>query len=125
MARQVPIVGILMMVWGGLLTLLAGMIVCSSPLAYLENEDVAVIIFGLLLATVYGVCGIGHLVAGWFCRQYKGRILAVVVLCSGFLSCPFCGVLSLALPIYGLIVLLNSDSVHAFLVGGVDEDELF
>ena len=120
MVRQVPILGIVTMVYGGLMVFLALLVTCASPMGFLEEGDVGVLFFGLFLALVYGALGIAHLVAGYLCRQYRARVLTIAVICGGFLSCPFCGVLSFALPIYGLIVLLNAEVAYAFLIGGED-----
>ena len=118
MTRHVKILGILAMVWGGLQVLLATVIVCTSPVAYLEEEDPAVVVVGLFMAMCYAGLGVAHLAAGWLCQQYRARIFVMVVLATGLFTCPFCGFLSLALPIFGFIVLLNRDVEHAFLMGG-------
>ena len=123
MVRQVPILGTLTMAYGGLLLFLALLVTCASPMGFLEEGDVGVLIFGLFLAVIYGVTGAAHLLAGYYCRQYRARVLTIVVICTGFLSCPFCGVLSFGLPIYGLVVLLNAEVVHAFMMGGEDREE--
>jgi len=104
--------------YGGLQLFLALLITCASPVGFLEEGDIGVLFFGWFLAFCYAVVGAAHLVAGYFCRQYRGRIPVLIVLCAGILSCPFCGVLSFALPIYGMVVLLQDDVARAFEAGG-------
>jgi len=123
MVRHVPVLGTLTMVYGGLQLFLALLVACASPMGFLEEGDVMVLFVGLFLAMAYAVVGIAHLVAGHLCRQYRARIAVLIVLCAGLLSCPFCGVLAFALPIYGLVVLLQADVVQAFLMGGEDWEE--
>jgi hypothetical protein len=123
MVRQVPVLGTLTMVYGGLQLFLAVLVACASPVGFLEEGDVGLLFFGFFLAVVYGVVGIAHLVAGHLCRQFRARVVVIAVLCAGILSCPFCGVLSFALPIYGLVVLLQADVAHAFMMGGEDWEE--
>lgn len=120
MVRQVPVLGTLTMVYGGLQLFLAVLVTCATPVGFLEEGDVATLFVGLFLAMAYGVVGIAHLVAGHLCRKFRARVAVIVVLCAGILSCPFCGVLSFALPIYGLVVLLQSDVALAFEMGGED-----
>jgi len=117
LTSHVKVVGILAMVWGGLMLLLAVVITCFSPLMFLEGEDPFVIVFGLFMALGYAAFGAGHLAAGWLCQRFRARIFVLSVLATGLFTCPFCGPLSLALPIYGFIVLLNRDVEYAFMMG--------
>ncbi len=118
MVRHVPVLATITMAYGGLQLFLALLITCASPMGFLEEGDIVVLLFGWFLALCYAIVGAAHLVAGYFCKQYRGRIPVLIVLCAGILSCPFCGVLSFALPIYGMVVLLQTDVAIAFEMGG-------
>lgn len=125
--QQVPVIGILMMVQGGLemaMGLLLLVIAGFLPVAIAMDQGMApgdppVWIIGI----VYGVLGLGistlgilRMFAGYGAFRFRRRMFAIVANCLGFgtlLTC-YCAPTALALGVYSLIVLLQPSVVHAF-----------
>lgn len=122
LARQVPVVAILLMVQGGLELLMgAFFVVFGGTMAlYARQEAVQP---GMAMGGVSGVmggagvvAGLLHAVAGWqnyfFCRRWLG-ITALVTGLGSMLTC-YCFPTALVLMIYGLVVYCNAQSSWAF-----------
>jgi hypothetical protein len=133
MANQVPVVAILMIVNGVIVSLMGLFFAIAGP-ATLALQFLApgpgqrapnsvdtvfmtvlsgfYVVMGLLVL----VSGILNIVAGIRCLSYRGRTLALVALFSNLvpmLTC-YCIPTSLGLMIYGLIVMFQSDVAYAF-----------
>lgn len=128
MARQVPIVAVLLIVQGGLEGLVG---VAYAYFAFIERTRAAdalqaarnprgmTAVFIAASGAMALVALVSALVKVWAgCRNYtyRGRTLGVVALLSGFASCLtlYCAPTSISLAIYGLIVYLNGQSAQAF-----------
>jgi hypothetical protein len=125
--QQVPVIGILMMVQGGLelaMGLLLLVIAGFLPIAIAMDQRAApgdppvwiigVVygIFGLAISTI----GILRMFAGYGAFRFRRRMFAIIANCLGFgtlLTC-YCAPTALALGVYSLIVLLQPSVMHAF-----------
>lgn len=136
--RQLPVLGVLMIVQGTLVLLMGlGLIAlgvfmpqfmeaqmaqemqgqsAAEASAAVESARTIMLVmyggFGVVLAIVGGL----GIYAGIRIISYRGRVLGIVALSVGFvpvITC-YCAPTGIALGIYGLIVLLNSDVVLAF-----------
>jgi hypothetical protein len=133
MVNQVPVVAILMIVNGvivsvmGLIYLLMGPAMLAmfslgpAPSRGGPNPaDKAIMMamsgFYVVIGLAVLVCAILNIVAGIRCLSYRGRTLALVALFSNLapLFTCYCMPTSLGLMIYGLIVLFQTDVAHAF-----------
>jgi hypothetical protein len=121
--NHVSVLSTLQMVWGGTMVALGTLIVCSAPVGALQEGDLVVLLVGLVMAMLYLVFGVANLITGWLVRQYRGRIPALLAMVGSLFTCPFCGLLAVALPIYGFVVLLNAEVARAFTTGGPEPDE--
>ncbi len=124
MVRHVPVLSTLMMVWGGIMIALGTLIVCTSPIGALQEGDPFVLLVGMVMGLMYLVFGTANLVLGWFVRSYRMRIPALLAMTGSVFTCPFCGLLAVALPVYGFVVLLNAEVAWAFTTGGADLEEV-
>jgi hypothetical protein len=146
LARQVPIVAILLMVQGGLELLIGGFYLLSGGI-------VAVVVaqqgpqpgdpnlpfgpqgFGWIMGGIYIIMGFGafavaalKVFAGWRNYSFRGRNWGVAALVSGMASAItcYCFPTALVLMIYGLIVYLNAEAAWAFSMGeqGLPRDQV-
>lgn len=146
LARQVPIVAILLMVQGGLELLMGGFLLLmagtfavvaaqQNPMAANPNAPLPPQAFGWALGGTYGVMGVGGLAigvlkafAGWRNYGFRGRVLGIAALVSGVLSLVtcYCFPTAILLMIYGLIVYLNAETAWAFSMGdqGLKRDQV-
>jgi hypothetical protein len=125
LARQIPIVAILLMVQGGLELLMGALyaIFGGTVALYAQQEAVR---SGMALGGVSGmmggagvVAGALHAIAGWQNYLFRRRWLGVIGLVTGLgsiLTC-YCFPTALLLMIYGLVVYLNAGSSWAFALG--------
>jgi hypothetical protein len=132
--KQIPFVGVFMIVQGGLEVLMGffmlGMLVFMSTVMMndprfqedLQRREQAVV--GMRVVTVfYGVgggasliCGVLRVVGGVFTLQRRARGFAIATNILGFLSmlsC-YCSITGIAASIYSLIVLLQTPVAEAF-----------
>jgi len=132
LARQVPVVAVLMVIQGVLellmsmfLLLIGGLIPAMMANMPAEpNQPLAAFgwwIGGFYLAVgaIVVVAGVLKVFAGWRNFQFRNRGLGIAALASGMAStftC-YCAPTGLALFIYGLIVYLNGHSTEAFAMG--------
>ncbi len=131
--QQVMPYGILMMVNGGLF-LLMGLILVAIPVMILTLADGADLgdQEAMIVTGVYGVMGVAMLTggvlqlwAGWRAIHFRGYVLTILGIASaalGSLTC-YCAPTGIALAIWGLILLLNSDVQHAFQMGKTESRE--
>ncbi|HEV3340626.1 MAG TPA: hypothetical protein VG125_09720 [Pirellulales bacterium] len=135
MARQIPVVAILLMVQGGLEMLMGGILALfGSTFAFFmvqqQGQGGANVPpgppFGLLMVAVYAVMGIGafavaalKLFAGWQNYFFRGRTWGIAALASGVVSIVtcYCFPTALILMVYGLIVYLSAEAGWAFSLG--------
>lgn len=134
MANQVPVVGILMIVNGAIVSLMGLIYTAMGPAMFAlmsigprpPNQPAANTADTTFMAVMSGfyvvvgllvlVCGMLNIVAGVRCLNYRGRTLALVALFSNLapmFTC-YCMPTSLGLMIYGLIVMFQSDVAYAF-----------
>ena len=127
-ANHIPWLASLMMVHGGLMCVLGVLVVFAAGYVSfgMPGTDSGSELFlpGFMVASalLYLVPGGLQLFAGWQVRDRRGRVLAFVALGSGMLtllSC-YCFVTSLALAIYGLVVLLDQGVADAFEARAVE-----
>ena len=133
MVRQVQIVAILMFVQAGLEAFM-GLLFCGmAPFMYFMFQQMEefqrepeMVTFTWGPTGYYIFAGVSCLtaaviktVAGIINLKYRGRVLGIVALISGFMSFPtfYCAPTAIALMIYGLIVYLNSHVALAFRMG--------
>ncbi|HEY7308775.1 MAG TPA: hypothetical protein VH643_05350 [Gemmataceae bacterium] len=136
MVRQVPVVAILMIVNGAIVSLMGLYLVIMGPAMFTMMKLAPppsgpgpnppggpdAIILGIMSA-VYVVLGllvlvasVLNIVAGIRSLKYRGRTFAIVALFSNLVAlftC-YCSLLSLGVMIYGLIVFFHSDVADAF-----------
>ena len=134
MANQVPVVAILMIVNGVIVSLMGLFYVLmgpamfalmsfgprspSQPAANTADTVMMTVMSGfyVVIGLLVLVCGMLNIVAGVRCLSYRGRTLALIALFSNLapmFTC-YCMPTSLGLMIYGLIVMFQSDVAHAF-----------
>jgi hypothetical protein len=145
MVRQVLVVAILMIVHGVMVAGLGLLFVVGSAGAptFLDAamqgnkeigpEDKAKIIevasaVYLSLGVVALVVGVLHIAGGICCLRFRARALPLIALFANILSsftC-YCTPTSLAMAIYGMIVLFNGEVAKAFAMGaqGATPDEI-
>jgi len=126
---QVPILGVLMMVHGGLtvamglILLVYGVFTAAALGGLPANDDPAqqamssIMLGGMLgLGVIHMPSGVLQLLAGWRVRTYQSRGLGITSLWLGlltFLGC-YCLPTSLAMIVYGSIVLHSGEVVERF-----------
>lgn len=132
--KQVPIIGILMMVQSGLELIASfGLMALGFGLPALirfaeaqeqrpgaaemppQAEMMMMVFYGGLGVVIMGVAAL-RFFAGWKVMQYRQRMLAIVANSIGFgtaITC-YCGLTSLALGIYSLVVLLQPMVIYEF-----------
>lgn len=133
--RHVRPVAILMIIQGGMETLMSIFLVClalfmgialsdlqqSEPMP--NGEELPAAMAGWLLGAIYGTMAVVlalasalHVWAGFRIYQFRSRGLGISALVAGLLSAASCYCLPTAvgLAIYGMIVLLNGPVVEAF-----------
>lgn len=125
LARQVPIVAILLMVQGGLEVLVGGVFLLfgGTMAVFATQEAVQQGMFFGGVSTVMGIVGIAagvlQAVAGWqnyfFRRRWLGLAALIAGLGSAF-TC-YCFPTALVLMLYGLIVYCSRQSSWAFALG--------
>jgi hypothetical protein len=126
--KQVPVVGILTMVQGGLELLMGIFLIAMAFLMSVvmindrgpgrPPDEVAWIVGGVYGLLGLGVFGLGslRLYAGYCVFKFRRRILAIVTGCLGFatlITC-YCAPTALGIGIYSLIVLLQPAVIAAF-----------
>ena len=137
LARQIPIVAILLMVQGGLELLMGGFyLLFGGTFAFVAaaqgpgqvgpNVPFGPQVFGWMMVAVYVTMGVVafaiaalKLFAGWRNYSFRGRVWGIAALVSGvssIITC-YCFPTAMVLMIYGLIVYLNSKSAWAFSLG--------
>lgn len=133
--RHVPALGVVLMVHGALLVLMAGFLgiygvslgisfgsmpapdPSTDPLApdprWLED----VMLWTMVVMTlVHGAAGAIQLFAGWRIRTFRSRGVGIAALFAGLgglIGC-YCGLTAIALLVWGLIVLLHSAVAERF-----------
>jgi hypothetical protein len=134
LARQIPVVAILLMVQGGLEVLMSGICALAggtfAVLATQQGQQGAPNAppqaFGWVMVAVYAVMGCGafcaaaiKLFAGWRNYSFRGRTWGIAALASCVISLVtcYCFPTALALMVYGLIVYLGAESGWAFSMG--------
>jgi hypothetical protein len=140
MVRQVPVVGILMIVNGLLIAVMGllyglGMPLLFAALALKEPPPDDAKAFLTVFVSVFGIFGFAllaiaflHVVAGFRCRRFRNRMLGFIVLFSNVLPLftTYCAPTSIGLMVYGLIVFFQPDVTRAFAMGdqGVPVEEI-
>jgi hypothetical protein len=129
MVNQVKVLAILMIVNGALTALTAIVVAALGPVMLLASQNdksirpddkagMAVLSIVFVAGGIFVLAiGVLHLIAGIRCLSFRGRVLAMVALFSNLVvivTLGLCGILSIALMIYGLIVLFNRDVTEAF-----------
>ncbi|HWB08168.1 MAG TPA: hypothetical protein VG826_02900 [Pirellulales bacterium] len=136
MARQIPVVAVLLMVQGGLELAVGGLWgLAGGTFAVLTtrqaqqgdpNVPLSPQTFGWMMGAVYALMALATFVvaalklfAGWRNYSFRGRTWGIAALASGVISIVscYCFPTALALMIYGLIVYLNSEARWAFSMG--------
>ena len=134
MARQIPIVAILLMVQGGLEVLMGGLLtlfggtfaVLTAQQGQQPAGNAPPLAFSWLAVAVYAVMGCGafcaaaiKLFAGWRNYSFRNRNWGAAALASCVISLVtcYCFPTALLLMIYGLIVYLSADAAWAFSMG--------
>jgi hypothetical protein len=128
MVQQVPIVGILMIVHGGLVSLMGLLYAILGPTMFalvqmdksaraddrtmMAVMSVGYIGCGLLVLAV----GVLHILSGIQCLRFRNRILILTTL---FCNIPvlftcYCALTGIGMTVYGLIVMFNKDVAAAF-----------
>jgi hypothetical protein len=135
LVRHVPIIANLLIVQGVLECLLLLLYVCLLPFTDLpqildrsqENPWIFLTqLLGMLLLIALTLAGaILKLVAGIQNRSWQGRVLGVIALTSGLVSCCtlWCGPTAIALGIYGLIVYTDQGVIRVFSTAGGDSQQ--
>ncbi|GAA5509779.1 hypothetical protein [Novipirellula caenicola] len=136
MVGQIPIVGVLMIVQGVFITLMAlvlGGYAFAMPMLFRSIREDAIkqganpppmpqqmelgmlIVLALTAACVLAIA-VCTIWAGVRVIKFQSRTFAIVTLCVGMLTCLtcYCAPTQIALSIYGLIVLLNGPVTDAF-----------
>ncbi len=139
MVSQVPILGVLMIVQGVMEVLVSigiAFYAFAMPMVFEQmRRDAAnnagggaqpptlppgaenwLMIGGSIFAVVILVIGVLTILSGVRIMNYRSRVLGITMLCCGMLTIAtcYCFPTSLALAIYGLVVLLSSPVQHAF-----------
>ncbi len=133
MAGQVPIVSILMIVHGAMLSLMGLLYAIMGPALFammqidkqnVRGDDQA---FMGVMSGVYIGCGVVmlaigilHVTSGIMALRYRSRILAIVTLFTNVVAlwtC-YCAPTGLAVMIFGLIVFFNHEVAEAFRMVG-------
>jgi len=127
MVGQVKVVGILMMVHGLMVVLMgAGLAAMGSWMMFAmpppppgggggPGPELFAIIYGAWGGLVI-LCGLFHAVAGFRVMSYRNRVFGIIALFTNIivlLTC-YCAPTGIAMMVYGLIVLFNSDVDRAF-----------
>jgi hypothetical protein len=132
LVRHVPLVATLLIVQGVLECLLVLLYACLLPLVNLpelfdrsqENPWIFVSqLLGLVLLMAFTLAmAVVKLVAGIRNRRWQGRVLGLVALSSGLISCCtlWCGPTGIALGIYGLIVYTDQGVLRTFRAAAGD-----
>lgn len=131
MTKQVPVIGILMIVNGSCASLLGLLLAVGGPafITLMRQEapppadaDVVLTItflFYLIVGVVVLGAGIMNIVGGVRALYYRNRGLVITALFLNILpifTC-YCAPTSLGMMIYGLIVMFNSEVAQAFALG--------
>ena len=133
MRKQVPILGIVMIVLGLLNTLFYTAYAILSALGitldtmdkmeYMEDaETYGQIVgsgIGIAWIAVWVIGGLLWVISGFLIRRFKGRGFAIAVLIAGLIPCCLAHlcctwVINLGVGIWGLVVLFNADTAVAF-----------
>jgi len=148
MVRQVLVVSILMIIHGVMLAVMGLYLAVAGP-TFLsafgqamqaqqnvpEKDKAAVASMGsigagvlIVLGVVVLLVGLLHIVGGIRCLRFRGRVLALLALFANILplfTC-YCAPTSIAMTVYGLIVLFNGDVAKAFAMGaqGATPDDI-
>jgi len=133
MRKQVPILGIVMIVLGllnaliysayAILTALGVTLDTMDKMQYMDDaEAVGQIVgsgIGFAWIALWVVGGFLWIVAGFLLRRFKGRAFAIVMIIAAFIPCCFAHlcctwVINVGVGIWGLVVLFNADTALAF-----------
>jgi hypothetical protein len=140
MVQQVPLVGILMMVHGGMVSLMGLLYAVLGPTMFFAVQmdksarpddktiisvmSIAYIGCGLLVLVI----GVLHLIAGFQCMRFRTRMLVMTTL---FCNIPllftcYCAPTGVAMAVYGLIVMFQPDVAEAFAMAarGASPDQI-
>ncbi|HYV36259.1 MAG TPA: hypothetical protein VE988_11180 [Gemmataceae bacterium] len=131
MVRQIPILGILLIVNGVLIGLMGILVIALGPFLYYveksshktmhpekQTENMIFIAVLASMGALILVIAMLHVIAGFKCRRYRGRVFALVTVFTNILLLPTsCSVTSIGMLVYGLIVLFNNESIRAFEMG--------
>jgi hypothetical protein len=131
---QVKIVGILMLIHGIFVCLMGGLVAAMGPIILLApggpgGPPPFVAVIYIAIGTVVLACGVIQAIAGYRVMYFRNRMFALVALFSNLLpmlTC-YCAPTGIAMMIYGLIVLFNSDVARGFEMvagGATPEDAL-
>ena len=133
MRKQVPILGIVMIVLGllnvliysayAILTALGVTLDTMDKMQYMDDaEAIGQVVgsgIGFAWIAFWVVGGLLWVVAGFLLRRFKGRGFAIAMIIAGFVPCCFAHlcctwIINLGVGIWGLIVLFNADTAVAF-----------
>lgn len=140
MVGHVRAVGILLVIQGALATFLGGIWMTiplivwgnlnapSQPRINKDLSETYVINGFLVFGAVVMLLAIFQIVAGIRAYQFRNRVLVIVALISGFtqLFTCYCAPTSIALIVYGLIVLWDASVIRGFKLGeqGINGDQI-
>ncbi len=138
MIGQVKVVGILMIVQGALTSIMGIVFAALGPFIFAmmsldkghppkaDEKTVLTIVsvIYLILGILVLIVGILNIVAGIRCLRFRGRTLAIVALFSNIVSAVtcYCAPTSIALMVYGLIVLFNGEVAEGFQLAAEGKD---
>ena len=145
MRKQVPILGIVMIILGilnvmfytayAVLTALGITLDTMDKIEYMDDAEA----MGQVVGSGVGIAWIGlwafggilWVLAGILIRRFKGRGFAIAMLIAGIVPCCLAHlcctwVLNLGVGIWGLIVLFNADTAVAFqeVAGGAEPEDV-
>lgn len=139
MVGHVPVLAILMIVQGGLEAVAGLLLLVAAVMApmLLRNAEgppppenmfwVIGIVYGVMAAAAI-IAAVLHILGGVWAYRFRKRTVGIVALAVGIAStftC-YCAPTSIALAIYGLIVLLNPRVAQAFAMGddGISREDV-
>ncbi len=126
MRDHVKILGILNMVWGGLIVLIGGLFLLffggiAGFLGLSSGNDSVIAapimaLIGVVVAVGIALIGVPGIIGGWGLLNFKGwaRILIIIISIFHLPTVPF----GTALGVYGIWVLFNHETERLFQTGG-------
>jgi len=144
MVNQVPVIGILMIVNGSLVTLLGVLIAIIGPVMFSfigaaqgpqgapipqEAQQVLTVVsvFYVIYGSIIAIVGIMNIAGGISALRFRSRNFVIAALFFNIAAlCSYCFPTSLGLLIWGLIVMFQGDVAYAFSLGasGYTADEI-